>query len=132
MDNVSKETRSRIMSSIRGKNTKPEITIRRLLWSKGMRYRIHNKRVFGIPDITNRSKSIAIFIDGCFWHGCSICYKEPKTNTGFWRDKVKRNAVRRKQVVAHLKKENWTVLEYWEHEINSNPEKIVKEISRYF
>jgi len=127
-DNLSREKRSKVMASIRGKNTKPEVTIRKILWKKGMRYRLHNKSVFGTPDISIKKKKIAIFVDGCFWHGCNRCYKEPKTNVEFWRNKIIQNKKRRIKVRRHLKKEGWRILEFWEHEINSDPVLVSKKI----
>jgi len=112
------------MASIKGKNTKPEIVVREILWDHGFRYRIHDKTIFGKPDISNKSKKIAIFVDGCFWHGCSKCYKEPKTNIDFWKNKITNNKKRRTKVKKELRKENWDILELWEHEINQNPRKI--------
>ena len=127
-DNLSKENRSKVMASIKGKNTKPEVAIRKLLWKQGIRYRIHNKNIFGIPDISIKDKMIAVFIDGCFWHGCGRCYKEPRTNSKFWRTKISDNKKRRKKVRKYLKNEGWNVLEFWEHEVNSNSEKIISRI----
>jgi len=92
------------MASIKGKNTKPEMKIRKILWAKGIRYRMHDKKVYGTPDIAIRKKQIAVFIDGCFWHGCRRCYKEPKSNVGFWREKILNNRKRRIKVRAQLKK----------------------------
>lgn len=116
------------MSSIRGKNTKPELIVRRILWSTGLRYRIHDKTIFGKPDISNKKKKLAIFVDGCFWHGCKRCYREPTTNTDFWKQKIQNNKKRRKQVIKFLKREDWKILEFWEHEINEKPEIVVKKI----
>ena len=130
-DKFSKETRSRIMSSIRGKNTKPELKIRRAVWALGKRYRIHNKTIFGTPDMSNKSKKVAVFIDGCFWHGCSRCYVEPKSNTEFWRNKIARNTKRRKKVKAELKREGWKVLQFWEHQIKQDSEKISLKIADF-
>jgi len=127
-DNLSREKRSKVMASIRGKNTRPEVTIRKILWKKGMRYRLHNKSVFGTPDISLKKRKIAIFVDGCFWHGCNRCYKEPKTNVEFWRNKIIQNKKRRIKVRRHLKKEGWRILEFWEHEINSDPVLVSKKI----
>ena len=131
VDRVSKEVRSRIMSSIRGKNTTPEIKIRKLLWANGKRYRIHDGTVVGCPDISNKSKGLAVFIDGCFWHGCGRCYREPKTNTVFWRDKIAANKRRRRSVSRKLRNGGTTVLQFWEHEVNSNPERVARLISEY-
>ena len=123
-DRFSKEVRSRIMSNIKGKNTSPEIKIRSLLWAKGKRYRIHDRTLIGSPDISNKSKSLAVFIDGCFWHGCGTCYREPKSNTAYWRDKIVRNKRRRAAVSRCLRRDGIRVLQFWEHEINKNPEKV--------
>ena len=130
-DKFSKETRSRIMSCIKSKNTKPELKIRKLVWAEGKRYRIHDRSVFGTPDITNKSKRVAIFIDGCFWHGCPKCYTEQKTNTEFWRNKISRNQERRKKVKTQLKRDNWKVLQFWEHQVNINSEKVSKKIADF-
>ena len=128
-DKFSKETRSRIMSCIRSKDTKPELKIRKMVWAAGKRYRIHDRSVFGTPDMTNKSKRVAVFIDGCFWHGCPKCYTEPKTNTKFWRDKISRNQERRKKVKTQLKKGNWKVLQFWEHQVNLNSGKVCQKIT---
>jgi len=130
-DKFSKEIRSKIMSSIRGKNTKPELAVRKILWTSGKRYRVHDKSVFGTPDISNKSKKVAVFIDGCFWHGCSRCYKEPKSNTEYWRSKITRNKNRRKLVRSKLREQGFTMLQFWEHQVLSNPDKVVEGISRY-
>lgn len=116
------------MSSIKSKNTIPEITIRKKLWKYGLRYRIHDKSVIGTPDITFRKKRIAIFVDGCFWHGCSNCYKEPKTNAKFWRNKISKNIERRKSVRSALQNSGWKVMEFWEHEIIDDNLSIQKKI----
>jgi len=116
------------MASIRSKNTRPEMTIRKILWSHGKRYRVHDKTVFGTPDISHKGKKLAIFIDGCFWHACKKCYSEPKTNPIFWRKKITQNKKRRVKVRRTLKKAGWTVLEFWEHEIKNNPKKVTNMI----
>lgn len=128
-DNLSKVMRSKVMASIRGKNTHPEKIVRNILWSKGTRYRIHDRTVCGIPDISNKSKKFAVFIDGCFWHGCSKCYKEPTTNTDFWRNKIFRNKERRKIVKKQLQKQGWRIHEIWEHQINKNPTLVANRIA---
>ena len=116
------------MAAIKGKNTKPEIKIRKLVWAAGKRYRLHSKKIYGTPDLSNKKKRVAVFIDGCFWHGCHKCYKEPTSNVEFWRNKITSNKKRRKKVRKNLKKENWQILEFWEHEVNSNPETITRKI----
>ena len=126
-DRVSMETRSRIMASIRGRNTKPEIAVRKILWSHGFRYRIHDRTVLGTPDISNKRRGFAIFVDGCFWHGCPKCYKEPETNRDFWRDKISRNKKRRKEVRKGLERQGVRVIEIWEHDA-ADPESIMKAV----
>ena len=120
-DNLDRIKRSKIMSSIRGKNTRPELLIRKIIWSSGKRYRIHDKTVYGRPDISNKKRKIAVFIDGCFWHGCKQCYKEPTTNVSYWREKIIKNQKRRMIVKSHLQMDGWLVLEFWEHEIIKQP-----------
>lgn len=111
-----KEVRSRIMSSIRSKDTRPELAVRRILWGRGLRYRVHSRGVLGTPDISNRRRRLVVFVDGCFWHGCPACYAEPKTNVAFWREKVRRNRARREEVRAGLEAQGFRVVEIWEHE----------------
>ena len=132
LDNLSREKRSGVMASIKGKNTKPEIVVRRLLWSKGFRYRIHDKTIIGKPDVSNKKKKIAIFVDGCFWHGCSKCYIEPTTNVDFWRKKIRGNKNRRVKVKKELERKGWNVLELRKHDINQNSGSLVKKIDRFF
>ena len=118
------------MASIRGKNTRPELTIRKILWSKGIRYRIHSKNVFGIPDISIQKKRLAVFIDGCFWHACKKCYSEPKTNTSFWRKKIQGNKLRRDKVRKKLMRNGWKVMEFWEHDVKVDPYELVNKIEK--
>ena len=127
-DRFPSAVRSKIMSSIRSKNTRPEMLVRKALWSSGVRYRIHNKLVYGTPDLSIKNRRVAIFIDGCFWHGCQNCNKEPKSNINFWKEKIMSNKKRRRKVKKMLRNENWNVLEIWEHEIQKNPNKVAKKI----
>lgn len=106
------------MSRIRSKDTKPELVVRRTLWARGLRYRVHSRAVLGTPDISNRRRRLAVFVDGCFWHGCPICYKEPKTNTEFWREKVRKNRARREAVRTELEAQGFRIVEIWEHEVD--------------
>jgi DNA mismatch endonuclease, patch repair protein len=119
------------MSRIRGKDTGPEIKLRKLLWSKGIRgYRIHYK-LPGKPDIVFTKKKITIFIDGCFWHKCPICFQEPETRKEFWMKKIGTNVERDLKNTKQLKEEGWTVLRFWEHEIRKTPDKVVEKILQY-
>ena len=114
MDKVTPEVRSRNMSRIRSKNTSPELILRKLLFSKGYRFRIHYK-LPGKPDIVFPKKKIAIFVHGCFWHGhgCKIDHLS-KTNSEFWNVKIKNNKARDRKVVSLLRNEGWKVLIFWE------------------
>lgn len=132
-DLFSKKTRSKIMSKIKSKDTSPEKKLRKALWEKGYRYRIHYK-LPGKPDIVFVSKKTAIFVDGCFWHKCPKCYIPPKSNKKYWLPKIEKNVERDKENTKRLQKEGWKVIRIWEHEINkqfektlSNIEKILKE-----
>ena len=119
------------MSRIRGKNTGPEIKLRKLLWTQGVRgYRIHYK-LPGKPDIIFTKKKIAIFIDGCFWHKCPVCFQEPETRKEFWMKKIGSNVDRDLKNTQQLQNEEWTVLRFWEHEIRKTPDNVVEKILQY-
>ena len=128
-DRFAPEIRSRIMASVRGKNTEPEMAVRRTLWRSGLRYRIHDRTVPGTPDVSSKRRKFAIFVDGCFWHGCPECYREPKTNAAFWRAKVLRNKARREKVRELLERQGFGVAEIWEHE-TGDPDAVLKNIKR--
>ena len=117
------------MSRIRSKDTKPELAVRKIIWRCGLRYRIHDRTVLGIPDISNKSKKLAIFVDGCFWHGCPACYKEPKTNKDYWCNKVRKNRERREAVKEGLEKQGFLVVEVWEHEVGT-PDTVIDKVWR--
>ena len=127
-DRFPPKVRSRIMASIRGKDTGPEIAVRRILWRHGLRYRTHDRTVLGRPDISNKRKRLAVFVDGCFWHGCPKCYQEPETNRDFWRSKVEGNRRRREIVRDGLKRQGFRVIEIWEHEVG-RPDVVMKRVN---
>lgn len=104
------------MSGIRGKNTRPEILIRKLLFSAGYRYRLHRRDLPGIPDIVLPKYHAVIFVHGCFWHAHAGChyYKLPKTNTAFWEEKLYANMARDKKNMKALALKGWRVLVVWE------------------
>ncbi|WP_460373375.1 very short patch repair endonuclease [Methanocalculus sp. MC3] len=123
------EQRSRNMSAIRGKDTKPELIIRSLLYSRGVRgYRIHYD-LPGKPDLVFIKMKVAIFIDGCFWHKCPQCFREPQKNRDFWMEKINGNFERDLRVNAELSGDGWTVLRFWEHDVRNDPESIVNSIA---
>jgi len=104
------------MSRIRTKHTKAEIVLRKMLWSKGARYRLH-QNMPGKPDLVFIKAKLAVFVDGCFWHCCPLHYTEPKTNAEFWRTKIDKNRIRDLETTAKLEALGWTVIRLWEHEI---------------
>ena len=103
------------MSGIRGKDTKPELLIRRALHAKGFRYRLHSRNVPGSPDLVLPKFRAAVFINGCFWHGhdCPL-FRLPGTRTEFWQAKIERNRMRDKEVAAMLSQSDWRRLVVWE------------------
>ena len=115
MDHVSKEVRSKIMASVRSRgNTTTELPLGRILWAAGIRgYRKH-WRVAGKPDFAWPGRKVALFVDGCFWHGCPKCKYPPRTNTEFWIDKIQTNQARDRRVVRKLRSEGWKVVRIWE------------------
>ena len=115
-DVVSRETRSIMMSGIRGKNTKPELIVRKALFAAGFRFRLHRRNLPGVPDIVLPGKKVAIFVHGCFWHlhkGCRNA-KLPSTRQDFWREKLGRNIERDRENVDALIVLGWRVLVVWE------------------
>ena len=124
VDRITKEKRSKIMSAIRSKNTNPEIMLRKALWAKWLRFRIqYGKEKI---DIAFPSKKLAVFVDGCFWHGCPIHSHLPKSNEEYWTPKLKRNIERDQEKNERLEAEGWKVLRFWEHELMNKGEVIKK------
>jgi DNA mismatch endonuclease (patch repair protein) len=115
-DTVSKIRRSEIMRNVKGKHTKPEIIVRKFLHSHGFRFRIHDKKLPGNPDIKLTKYKTVIFINGCFWHGHENCkiYVMPKTNVNFWRNKIDKNMSRDQIIINNLKCSGWNVIIIWE------------------
>jgi DNA mismatch endonuclease (patch repair protein) len=131
-DIVDSETRSRMMSGIRGRDTKPEMVVRRHLHAAGLRYRIHVKALPGTPDVVFTKKRIALFIHGCFWHqhaGCKFAYR-PKSNTTFWATKLGANVARDLRSSTELGQQGWAVEVVWECEVTRDRlENLVAKIS---
>ncbi len=119
MDKLTTQQRHANMSAIHGKDTKPEIIVRKWLWRHGFRYRLNHPRLPGHPDIVMRKYRTCIFVNGCFWHGHEGCkyYTVPKTNTEFWVNKVKRNQERDHRVALELAKMGWHYITIWECEL---------------
>lgn len=129
----SPKQRSFNMSQIRGKDTKPEIIVRKLLWNNGFRYRLHKKDLPGKPDLVFTGKKKAIFINGCFWHkhNCDR-FQWPKSNQIFWKEKITSNVRRDKENSSKLQKQDWKVLTIWECEIdNMSDEELLLYLSNF-
>lgn len=125
------DTRSRIMSAIRSKNNK---TTELALIDLFRRHKIHGWRrhvaLMGRPDFVFRQCRLAVFVDGCFWHGCQRCYKSPRSNADYWAAKIARNQARDRKVTRLLRQLGWSVCRVWEHSLKGNPEGVVKRIVR--
>ena len=119
MDVFTKEKRSRIMSKVKGKNTKPERLVRSLLHGMGYRFRLHRRDLPGNPDIVFPKHKKVIFVHGCFWHGHEDCLrsKRPSSNQEFWDEKLNKNIQRDKNNILTLRNMGWTPLIIWTCEI---------------
>ena len=115
-DMFSPEQRSRNMKAVRAKDTKPELTVRRLVHSLGYRYRLYRKDLPGSPDLAFISRRKAIFVHGCFWHRHARCSRGdvPRSNTGFWLPKLEKTVKRDAKAIRKLKSSHWKVLVLWE------------------
>lgn len=122
--------RSKIMSKIRGKNTKPELTFRKALYAAGYRYRIDYKKLIGKPDIALKKYKTVIFVDGEYWHGHNWAARKPKvkTNRGFWIAKIERNMQRDEEVNEELERLGYKVFRFWESEIKKELERCLAEV----
>lgn len=132
MDVLTKEQRSRNMSNTKNANTKIEMILRNALWQRGLRYRIHYKKLPGNPDIVFTRYKIAIFCDGEFYHGYDWAVSRERigTNRDFWINKIERNMQRDLQVNKQLEELGWVVLRFWGKEIKKNTETCVFDIVR--
>lgn len=123
-------TRSEQMARIRGKDTSPEQVLRKELWKRGVRYRLKYK-IGGIqPDLVLVGRRVAVFVDGCFWHGCPEHYVLPRSRQEFWQAKLAQNVARDIEQIRFLHGKGWTVLRVWEHEVFTNPDAVLALIQR--
>lgn len=118
MDNLSKKQRRLCMSHIRSRDTQPEKTVRKILTRLGKKYRLHNKKLPGRPDIVIPKSKTVIFVNGCFWHQHKGCKRQtmPKVNLKYWKKKLERNIKKQKEDIKLLKKRGWKVFIIWECE----------------
>ena len=123
----------RSMQSNKGRDTKPELTIRKILHAQGLRYRVNTRPIPGLrrtADIVFTRVRFAIFIDGCFWHGCPEHYQRPTSNRDYWDLKVSRNRERDIETSQNLVANGWRFLRVWEHELREDPDAVAARIRR--
>lgn len=122
------QQRSYNMQQIKGKNTKPEMLVRTFLHANGYRYKLHDKKLPGKPDIVLPKYHTVIFIHGCFWHGHANCkyFVVPKTRTQWWTDKINRNKANDEKAIKALKKDGWKIINIWECKLK--PAKVEKTL----
>ncbi|MFJ8827299.1 very short patch repair endonuclease [Streptomyces sp. NPDC102467] len=116
---ASSAARRRNMQAIRSRDTKPELKLRKLLHAMGLRYRVAARPLPDVrrtADLVFRPTKVAVFIDGCYWHGCPEHYQAPRKNSGYWSEKVSGNMTRDRDTDQRLRAAGWLVLRYWEHE----------------
>lgn len=129
-DVLTKEQRSYCMSKNKGSDTGPELLLRKALWAAGLRYRLKNK-LPGRPDIVYPGARIAIFVDGCFWHGCPTHYQAPSNNSEEWLKKITATKKRDEVVDKQLQNKGWEVVRFWEHSVKKNTAECVDLVRQY-
>ena len=127
MDKLTKEQRHKCMSAIKGRNTRPELLVRKFLFSRGFRYRLNHPRLPGHPDLVLRKYRTVIFVNGCFWHGHDCRNTRPAENKEYWQKKCERNMKHDKDVTAMFEARGWKVLRIWECELKKRNETILVE-----
>ena len=127
-DQVSQHRRSQIMAKVKSKDTRPELLLRRALWKRGLRYRIHVSGLPGQPDIVFHRERIAIFVDGAFWHGKKLSEERLSRMSGYWQEKIRKNVKRDQAVTKALKESGWCVLRYDDRDIEKHAEEIAAGI----
>lgn len=123
------EQRRQMMSRIKGRDTGPELSLRRNIWALGLRYRLQYRIGRTRPDMVFVRARLAVFVDGCFWHGCPQHSTMPKNNRDFWERKLRRNRERDAENTHSLEAEGWRVLRLWEHEIQASPADCARRIA---
>lgn len=122
--------RSQQMARIKGQHTKPEMLLRRALWARGVRYRVHYKTPVGRPDVVFPGPRLAVFVDGCQWHGCPDHYVRPRSRNAFWAEKLRTNVERDQRQTLALEAAGWTTLRFWEHAIHEQLDAVVDRVLR--
>jgi DNA mismatch endonuclease (patch repair protein) len=121
-------TRGEQMSRIRGKNTFPEMRLRRALFSLGLRFRVHYRTPAGRADVAFPAARLAVEVDGCFWHGCPQHYVKPRSGAAFWAAKLRTNVRRDALQVRLLENAGWRICRFWEHEVATDALSVAREV----
>ena len=130
-DHLTRDQRSRLMGRVRQRDTALETTLGKTMWARGLRYR-KNRRIHGTrPDFSFVGAKLAIYTDGCFWHGCPTHYTAPVGNSEFWENKLRVNRARDERNNEALREAEWTVLRFWECEISSGLEEAVDAVVEF-
>lgn len=129
VDRLTPEVRSKNMSKVRGRDTKPELAVRRALFREGFRFRLHDPSIAGRPDIVLRRFRTAVFVHGCFWHGhgCPRS-KRPQSNKQFWSQKLDRNIARDRENLGRLERAGWHPVVIWQCSLQSGIEELLAEL----
>lgn len=132
IDTIDKANRSLLMANVKGKNTAPELLVRKRLHRLGFRFALHDKKLSGRPDLVLPRHQAVVFVHGCFWHRHSSCAyaTTPATRAEFWFDKFQKNVERDARNISKLKEQGWRVFVVWECGLKHEPEKILKKLAR--
>jgi DNA mismatch endonuclease (patch repair protein) len=129
-DRLTPEQRGAVMRAIHSRDTKPELTLRRALWHAGLRYRVHCPIAGATPDICFLRQKVAIFVDGCFWHGCPRHYVPPSGNAVYWTRKIRRTQTRDARDTIRLQAAGFAVLRFWECEVWQEIDSVIELVKR--
>ena len=128
LDPFPPKKRRRVMQAVGRNDTEPEMRLRRALWSAGLRYQLRRRIAGTRPDLYFVGAKVAVFVDGCFWHGCPDHYSAPVHNSSFWNEKLRKNQARDRRDDRRLEVAGWNVLRYWECEVREEATRIVEEV----
>ncbi len=131
-DTFNRQTRSRIMKAVRSSNNRStERRFRAIIVQNGIEgWHLNDENLPGRPDFAFSGQHVAVFVDGCFWHGCPACYRRPTSRTDYWDKKVMLNHARDKDVERRLTSRGWLVMRFWEHEVKKTPQHCLQVLSR--
>ena len=121
VDRVSKKVRSRIMSQIHGKNTGPEKIMREYLKNRRFKFSAHHRIAGYRVDFALPRRRVAVFVDGCFWHACPKCFRQPKSNKAYWKKKISQNVKRDRRIDKEIRSSGWKTVHFWEHSLKKRP-----------